>query len=577
MPPPPNESRGQAAVAGLRTTTAYTVVGPADSHVVGTRWFTVERADGAGRGLLVAFDARLVPDARRHLERLTALRDPQLAQIVAYGVDDGTAWVIYSGTLDDSLEVRSGPLSMNEIVGFGDALLGSLARAHQAGFVHPGITEALVRMTPGLDGQPKPEMLGLGLPLPLDRGPQDDLADVAFILYHLYMGRPPFEPGVPRDGSVRPSPFRVGRSGAAASPAFEAAVMRALGPRAEAFPTADDMRLAMGAVPVKRTGPAARPRTDPHMRRALVEPHAAPMPPSTVSTLPTREAPSGAPAPARHGVRWGPIALAAIVLVALGWWIASLGDEPKPGAETELAARDPIRWSAPPPTDAPDVATAVAPPVVAEKPPPPKKKPLPRIAMVIESTPLEPPEPPPAKAPEPTAPVVAEGPAPGTPNAESVTPTDVTRAGTVEPGASGQPTIKPTPKKPTPKTEPLAPTPEPPRLAEATTTPPPDTTPPAEVAPPPETTPPPDQVVTRRVRIVTKPAGVTVKARGKVLGVTPVTLDLPLADLPIDLVFEKRGYRASRRTVTAVEEIMLDMQADPTAPSDPPGTVPNPG
>ena len=239
-----------------------------DSPIQGTRWALIDH--GEQPGLLVRFDARLVPDVVAHLERLVALADPQLAKPIAHGVFGRQAWVIYAGTLEESLEELAGPLSATELLQLADGLMAALERAHEHGFVHPGITPSLVRMQSTFDGRVAPELLGLGLPSVGARTPHDDLADVAALLYRLYTGHDAFAPGAPRDGALPPS-FAEVRPNGVPPPQLEAVIMRALGPRAAAYKSAHEMRAALPAPVTPRTRSSLRVQagTNPHPPRAV--------------------------------------------------------------------------------------------------------------------------------------------------------------------------------------------------------------------------------------------------------------------------------------------------------------------
>ncbi len=252
----------------MSTNDTHAVRAEIDSPIHGTRWALIDHGDHAG--LLVCFDAHLVPDVVAHLAQLEALADPQLARPVAHGVFGRQAWVIYEGTLDESLEELAGPLSSNELLQLADGLMAALERAHEHGFVHPGISSALVRMHATFDGRLSPELLGLGLPSLVARSPHDDLADVAALLYRLYTGQDAFAPGAPRAGSLPPT-FAEARPGGSPPAHLESVIMRALGPRERAFGSAKEMRAALPKPALTRTRSGLRVHagTTPHPPRAV--------------------------------------------------------------------------------------------------------------------------------------------------------------------------------------------------------------------------------------------------------------------------------------------------------------------
>jgi len=393
----------------------HAAVANLESFVPNTQWALVERAFRGGSGLLVRFEARLVPGVARHLERLAALGDPQLAAPIEYGVDGDEAWLLYAGTLDDALDAHSGPLSMGEIAQLADALVAGLERAHDQGLLHPGISSSLVRMHIGFDGRVHPELLGLGLPSPTPRTVQDDLADLAALLYTLYTGRPPFEPGVPRDGSVAPKPFADTRPSGAAPQSFETAVLRALGPRASAFWTAAEMRAALTVVAVGRqTGARIASTTNQNLSRVLRRdssvvaplPVAAPVPPSYPSEAFERPLSAVAPRAPRRAL-WP---IAALLLLAVGIALGLLlggGSTPAPPTSASaLAQSAPIEPNTPlsaQPRTPPGVAAPVPAEVIAQADPAqPEASPIPapvKVEPVAEPARVEPPAPAPVPDP----------------------------------------------------------------------------------------------------------------------------------------------------------------------------------
>ncbi|MCC6620130.1 MAG: hypothetical protein IT385_02680, partial [Deltaproteobacteria bacterium] len=147
--------------------TTFTVVDDLAPLVDGTDWAEVELTEGRGRGIAVWFALAPSPtgaDPIAALERLTARPDPLLAPVAEYGVDDGEGYVVWSGTLDETLAALSGPLTMAEIVSLADVVLAGFERLHAAGFVHPRLGPDVVRLVPDDEGRVVPEVLGFGLP-----------------------------------------------------------------------------------------------------------------------------------------------------------------------------------------------------------------------------------------------------------------------------------------------------------------------------------------------------------------------------------------------------------------------------
>lgn len=244
------------------------VIAELDSPIDDSDWTLVE-LEGHGAGVCAHFDAdTLVPG---HLERLIARRDPLLAPIVEHGVDDDGGYIIWEGAHEETLATLSGPLSMGEISLLADVLLAGLERLHNAGFIHPGLDAGVVRLSVDADGRAVPEVIGFGMPAPEGRSARDDLRDVGVLLYRLYTGREPYEPGQPSDGSMVATSFANARPGVSAPVAFEAAVMRAIGPADQRFVNAAEFRAHLTSSQLRRSGFNTRAvvTTDPSMRRAL--------------------------------------------------------------------------------------------------------------------------------------------------------------------------------------------------------------------------------------------------------------------------------------------------------------------
>jgi len=290
-----------------------------ESPIDDSDWTLVEV--GGRPGVCAHFDGDRVSPGQ--IERLIARHDPLLAPIADHGEDDEGSYIIWDGSLEDTLATLSGPLSMGEIALLADVLLAGLERLHNAGFIHPGLDVGVVRLQVDGDGRAVPELVGLGMPVPPGRSARDDLRDVGVILYRLYTGREPFEAGQPSDGSVPPPTFADARPGVSAPVAFELAVMRALGPSGERFVNAAEMRAHLAAAPIRRTGITARSlqSTDPSMRRALT---------SGVSGLESLLAPELQPAiDSKHRQAPGPLrrrlALAPAVILAAASLIIGFG------------------------------------------------------------------------------------------------------------------------------------------------------------------------------------------------------------------------------------------------------------
>lgn len=105
---------------------------------------------------------------------------------------DGTTLIAYSLAPGHRYtRADDGPLNADEARGVADALGFVLARAHDLGIVHPGLTSAAVELAISADGRLETRLRGLGLPVHPLREPSDDVADLAAIVTGLLAKKAP--------------------------------------------------------------------------------------------------------------------------------------------------------------------------------------------------------------------------------------------------------------------------------------------------------------------------------------------------------------------------------------------------